>query len=72
MGDSAKLWIEMQYESKAGGSIERAYNFKMYNLDGRWKKPYQSDAKAEIEHQELIRAYEEAADKEAREKQSGD
>jgi len=65
MGDSARVWARVIYESSAGkGKVEQDYNFWMYNFSGdRWIKPYISVAGSyrEMEYLENLRRYEEEA-----------
>ncbi len=63
MGDSARVWARIIYESKAGtGKVEANYNFWMYNFTGdHWIKPYVSVAGSfqEKEYLDNLRRYRE-------------
>ncbi len=66
MGESAKVWARVIYESFSGsGRSEQEYDFIMYNFEGRWIKPYMSvsGTQLELEHLgELKRYIEESGD----------
>ncbi len=61
MGDSAIVDANIIYESKAGGEFTKTYQFKMYNFQGKWIKPYLSLASLEREYLEQRRIYDSAA-----------
>lgn len=65
MGDSARVWARIIYDSKAGtGRIERNQEFWMYNYTGdHWIKPYLSytGSMQEKEYLENLRRYQEDA-----------
>jgi len=70
MGDSAIVWAEAIYESKAGGEVRKAYPpLKMYNFQGRWIWPYMSrgHARDEIEYLDELRRYDSDAAAEEKE-----
>jgi hypothetical protein len=65
MGESAKVWARVVYESFSGsGRSEQEYDFFMYNFENRWIKPYMSVAgsQLEIEYLENLDRYNEESE----------
>lgn len=60
-GDSAIVSANIIYESKAGGEFSKTYKFKMYNVNGKWVKPYLSKIRLELDYLEQRRIYDSAA-----------